>query len=49
MNLFIFLQVMKPDMLLCDIRYGRIHLFKLSTGHGCQNGIQTGETEYYTQ
>jgi hypothetical protein len=32
-------------MLLSDIQYGSLQLLKLSTGHGYQNGIQTGETE----
>jgi len=45
MKLFIFLQVMRHDMLLSDIQYGRLHFLKLSTGHGYQNGIQTGVTE----
>ena len=44
-NLFIFVQVMRLDMLLSDIQYGRNHFLKLSTGRGYQNGIQTGETE----
>jgi hypothetical protein len=45
MNLFIFLQVVRRDMLLSDIQYGRLQLLDLSTGHGYQNGIQTGDTE----
>jgi hypothetical protein len=45
MNLFVFLQVMRHDMLLSDIQYGRLQLLELSAGHGYQNGIQTGETE----
>ena len=45
MNLLIFLHVMRRDMLLSDIQYGRFQLLELSTDHGYQNGIQTGETE----
>jgi hypothetical protein len=44
MNLFIFLQVVRRDMLLSDIQYGRFQLLELSTGHGYQNDIQTWET-----
>jgi hypothetical protein len=40
MNLFIFLHVMRRDMLLSDIQYGSLHLLELSTGHGYQNGNQ---------
>jgi len=49
MNLFILLHVMRRDMLLSDIQYGRLHLLELRTGHGYQNGIQTGKPEDYTQ
>jgi hypothetical protein len=45
MILFAFLHVMRRDMLLSDIQYGSLQLLELSTGHGYQNGIQTGETE----
>jgi hypothetical protein len=45
MKLFIFLLVMRRDILLSDIQYGRLQLLELSTGHGYQNGIQTEETE----
>jgi hypothetical protein len=48
MNLFFFLHVMRRDMFLSDIQYGRLQLLELSTGHGYQNGIQTSETEDYT-
>jgi hypothetical protein len=49
MNLFIFLHVMRRDMLLSDIQNGRLHLFELITGHGYQSDIQThknGELSY---
>jgi len=49
MNLFIFLHVMRRDMLLSDIQHGRLQLLELSTGYGYQNGIQTRETEEQTQ
>ena len=45
MNLFIFLHVMRADMLLPDIQYGRLQLLELSTGHCYQNGIHIGETD----
>jgi hypothetical protein len=48
-KLFIFLHVMRRDVLLSDIQYGRLQLLELSTGHGYQNGIQAGETEEYYQ
>jgi len=44
MNLFIFLHVMRRDMLLSDIQYGCFNLLELSTGHGYQNRIQREET-----
>jgi len=45
MNLFDFLHVMRRKMLLSYIQYGQLQLLELSTGHGYQNGIQTGETD----
>jgi hypothetical protein len=45
MNLSIFLPMMGRDIFLSDNQYGRLHFLELSTGHGYQNGIQTGETE----
>jgi hypothetical protein len=45
MILFAFLHVMRRVMLLRNIQYGSLQLLELSTGHGYQNGIQTGETE----
>jgi hypothetical protein len=49
MNLFIFLHVIRHDVLLSDIQYGRLQFLELSTGHGYQNGIQAGETDTDTQ
>jgi hypothetical protein len=49
MNLFVFLHVIRRDILLSDIQHGRLHLLDLSTVHGYQNGIQTDETEEKTQ
>jgi len=48
MNFFVFLHVLRRDILLSDIQYGRLQLLELSTGHGHQNGIQTDETIEYT-
>jgi hypothetical protein len=45
MNLLIVVHVMKRDMLLSDIQYGRLQFLELSTGHGYQNDNQTWETE----
>jgi len=45
MKLSIFLLMMKRDIFLSDIQYGRLHFLELSTGHGYQSGIQTWETE----
>jgi hypothetical protein len=45
MNLFVFLRVIRRDMLLSDIQYGHLQLLELSTGHYYQNGVQTGETD----
>jgi hypothetical protein len=44
-NLVIFLHVMRRDVLLSYIQYGRFQLLELSTGHCYQNGIQAGQTE----
>jgi len=44
MNFFIFLQMMRRDMLLFDVQYGRLQLLELSTGDGYENGTQTWET-----
>jgi hypothetical protein len=49
MNLFIFLHVLRRDMMLSDIQYGCLQLLELSTGHCYQNGIQTEQTENCTQ
>jgi hypothetical protein len=49
MKLFIFLHVMRHDILLSNIQYGRLQLLELSTGHGYQSGIQTEETEELTE
>jgi len=48
MNFFIFLQMMRRDMLLFDVQYGRLQLLELRTGHGYENGSQTWETGGYT-
>jgi hypothetical protein len=47
MNLFIFLPVVRRDMLLSDIQYGCLELIELTTGHSDQCGNQRQVTEYY--
>jgi hypothetical protein len=49
MNLFIFLPVVRRDVFLSDIQYGRLQLLALSTGHGDQSNTQKWETEDYTR
>jgi len=44
MYLFIVLHLMRRDVLLSDIQYGRVQLLELRTGHGYEYGNQTWET-----
>jgi len=49
MNLFIFLPVLRCDMLLSDVQYGRFYLVELTTGHSDQCSNQRRETANYAQ
>jgi len=40
MILFIFLPVVRRDMLLSDIQYGHLELIELTAGHSDQSGNQ---------
>jgi hypothetical protein len=44
---FIFQPVMRCDMLLSDIQYGRFYLFELTTGDSDECGNQRRETASY--
>ena len=46
---FNFQPVMRCDMLLSDIQYGRFYLFELTTGDSDKCGNQTRETADYSQ
>jgi hypothetical protein len=47
--LFIFQTVMRRDMLLCDIQYGRFYLFELTAGDRDKCANQRRETAGYAQ
>jgi hypothetical protein len=46
---FIFLHVVRRDMLLPDIQYGRFYPFKLTAGDRCQCGKQRRESVGYSR
>jgi len=45
----IFQPVMRRDMLLSDIQYGRFYLFELTAGHSDECGNQRRKTAGYAQ
>jgi hypothetical protein len=46
---FIFQPVMRRDMLLSDVQYGRFYLFELTIGHRDKCGNQRREAAGYSQ
>jgi len=49
MIMLIFQPVIRRDMLLSDIQYGRFYLFELTTGHSDESGKQRRKTAGYAQ